>query len=114
MAARRVLLLHIVDARVGDQKVEGAEIIGLDTSRASYITQYFGSDGATAYEATLGEEGRPSRGRCAARPPDSPAASVPTANTIAGIGIYWTKVRAGGRGWTSTLAKQAGDSPRRH
>jgi hypothetical protein len=66
--------LHIVDARVGGQKVEGAEIIGWDPSRASYITQYFGSDGATAYEATLGEEGRPSRGRCAARPPDSPAA----------------------------------------
>jgi hypothetical protein len=46
-----------VDARVGDQKVEGAEIIGWDAARASDVTQYFGSDGPTAYEATLEKEG---------------------------------------------------------
>jgi Protein of unknown function (DUF1579) len=50
-------LLHVVDARVGDQKVEGAEIIGWDPARASYVTQYFGSDGPAAYEATLVNEG---------------------------------------------------------
>jgi Protein of unknown function (DUF1579) len=50
-------LLHSVDARVGDQKVEGAEIIGYDPARESYVTQYFGSDGPGAYEASLGEEG---------------------------------------------------------
>jgi len=38
-------LLHRVDARVGDQKVEGAEIIGYDPARGSYVTQYFGTDG---------------------------------------------------------------------
>jgi hypothetical protein len=45
-----------VDARVGDQKVEGAEFIGYDPARASYVTQYFGSDGLAGYEATLEEE----------------------------------------------------------
>ena len=49
-------LLHLVDARVGDQKVEGAEIIGYDPERKTYVTQYFGSDGPTAYEASLTQE----------------------------------------------------------
>ena len=49
-------LLHLVDASVGDQKVEGAEIIGYDPDRTTYVTQYFGSDGPTAYEASLTEE----------------------------------------------------------
>jgi hypothetical protein len=49
-------LLHLVDARVGGQKVEGAEIIGYDPARAGYVTQYFGSDGANAYEASLVED----------------------------------------------------------
>jgi hypothetical protein len=48
-------LLHLVDARVGDQKVDGAEIIGYDPARASYRTQYFGSDGPNAYDASLVE-----------------------------------------------------------
>jgi hypothetical protein len=52
-------LLHLVDARVGDQKVEGAEIIGYDPARGSYLTQYFGSDGPNAYDASLVEEGGP-------------------------------------------------------
>jgi hypothetical protein len=50
-------LLHLVDARVGDQKVEGAEIIGYDPARGSYLTRYFGTDGPNAYEASLTEEG---------------------------------------------------------
>src|SRR4029450_10717583 len=50
-------LLHLVDARVGDQKVEGAEIIGHDPERNTYATQYFGSEGPTAYEASLAQEG---------------------------------------------------------
>jgi hypothetical protein len=49
-------LLHSVDARVGDEKVEGAEIIGYDPERGAYVMQYFGSDGPAAYEASLGEE----------------------------------------------------------
>jgi hypothetical protein len=48
-------LLHLVDARVGDQIVEGAEIIGFDAARGRYVTQYFGTDGPNAYEATLVE-----------------------------------------------------------
>jgi hypothetical protein len=46
-------LLHLVDARMGDEKVEGAEIIGYDPARGHYVTQYFGSDGPNAYEAEL-------------------------------------------------------------
>jgi uncharacterized protein DUF1579 len=52
----RFALLHEVDARVGDEHVEGAEIIGWDPARRAYVTQYFGSDGPSAYEATLSEE----------------------------------------------------------
>jgi hypothetical protein len=48
-------LLHLVDARVGDQKVEGAEIIGYDPARGCYLTQYFGSEGPNSYEASLVE-----------------------------------------------------------
>jgi hypothetical protein len=51
-----VALLHRVDARVGDLKVDGAEIIGYDPGRARYVTQYFGSDGPTTYDADLSEE----------------------------------------------------------
>ena len=49
-------LLHLVDAQVGDQNVEGAEIIGFDPARGSYVTQYFGSEGPNAYEANLVED----------------------------------------------------------
>jgi hypothetical protein len=49
-------LLHLVDANVGDLRVEGAEIIGYDPARGSYVTQYFGSDGPNAYEASLVED----------------------------------------------------------
>ena len=49
-------LLHTVDAHVGDQKVDGAEIIGCDPARGAYSTLYFGSDGPNAYEAELTEE----------------------------------------------------------
>jgi hypothetical protein len=52
----RYALLHSVDARVGDEQVEGAEIIGWDLSRGAYVTQYFGSDGPSAYEASLTEQ----------------------------------------------------------
>jgi catechol 2,3-dioxygenase-like lactoylglutathione lyase family enzyme len=48
-------MFHRVDGRVGDQWVEGAEVIGYDPERAAYITQYFGSDGPAAYEASFGE-----------------------------------------------------------
>jgi hypothetical protein len=50
-------LLHRVDARVGDETVKGAEIIGYDPDRGCYVTQYFGSDGPTAYEARLRDDG---------------------------------------------------------
>jgi Protein of unknown function (DUF1579) len=52
----RFALLHSVDARVGEERVEGAEIIGWDPARGAYLTQYFGSDGPNAYEASLAEE----------------------------------------------------------
>jgi hypothetical protein len=49
-------LLHVVDAKVGGTKVEGAEIIGYDVDRGVYITLYVGSEGLTSYEASLAEE----------------------------------------------------------
>lgn len=49
-------LLHSVDAHMGDERVEGAEIIGWHPERSAYVTQYFGSDGPAAFEATLTEE----------------------------------------------------------
>jgi Protein of unknown function (DUF1579) len=49
-------LLHVVDAQVGDQRVEGAEVIGHDPARGTYITLYVGSDGPTSYEAQLAEQ----------------------------------------------------------
>jgi hypothetical protein len=51
----RYALLHLVDAHVGEEHVQGAEIIGWDPARGAYVTQYFGSDGPSAYEATLAE-----------------------------------------------------------
>jgi hypothetical protein len=50
-------LLHVVDAGMGDEKVEGAEVIGYDADRDAYVTLYVGSDGTTSYEANLAEEG---------------------------------------------------------
>ena len=41
-------VLHRVDANMGDQRVEGAEIIGWDPGRGCYLTQYFGTDGPAA------------------------------------------------------------------
>lgn len=41
-------LMHLVDARVGDKTIEGAEIIGFDAASGTYLTQYFGSDGPSA------------------------------------------------------------------
>jgi hypothetical protein len=52
----RFAILHTVDARVGDEHVEGAEIIGWDPDRNAYVTQYFGTDGPNAYEASLADE----------------------------------------------------------
>jgi hypothetical protein len=49
-------LLHTVDARVGDQTVEGAEVIGYDPDRGTYVTLYVGTDGPTSYEARLTDE----------------------------------------------------------
>jgi hypothetical protein len=48
-------LLHLVDAHVGDQHIEGAELIGYSEEPGRYSSQYFGSEGPTAYEAELGE-----------------------------------------------------------
>ena len=52
----RFAVLHTVDARVGEVRVEGAEIIGWEPARGAYVTQYFGSDGPNAYEASLTEK----------------------------------------------------------
>lgn len=51
----RASLLHLVDATIGETRVEGAEIIGFDPDRGHYATLYFGTGGPTAYEADLTE-----------------------------------------------------------
>jgi hypothetical protein len=67
------VLLHLVDARVGDQKVEGAELIGHDPDRNIYATHAFGTDGLTAYERAWPRKARASPGGCKARRPSSRA-----------------------------------------
>ena len=52
----RSALLHTVDARVGDEQVEGAEIICWDSALGAYVTLHCGSDGLNRYEASLDEE----------------------------------------------------------
>jgi hypothetical protein len=47
------VLLHRVDARVGSDKVDGAEIIQYHPSQPACQTQYFGSDGPNVYEARM-------------------------------------------------------------
>jgi hypothetical protein len=49
-------LLHRVHALVGDEELEGAEIIGYDPARRTYVAQYFGTDGPRTYEASLANE----------------------------------------------------------
>jgi hypothetical protein len=49
-------LLHVVDARMGQDRVEGAEIIGYDAASSSFRTLYFGNDGSAAYSATMTDE----------------------------------------------------------
>jgi hypothetical protein len=49
-------LLHIVDAKMDGEKVEGTEIIGYDPDEGAYATQYVGSESLTRYEASLTEE----------------------------------------------------------
>jgi hypothetical protein len=55
VASRRGGAVGLVDATVGEAKVEGAEIIGYDPDRGHYATLYFGTDGPAAYEADLTE-----------------------------------------------------------
>jgi hypothetical protein len=49
-------LLHVVDARVGLQRVEGAEIIGFDPEPRAYVSLFFGTGGPISYEANLAQE----------------------------------------------------------
>lgn len=49
-------LLHSVDAHMGENSVQGAEIIGFDPEKKAYVTQYFGTDGPNAYTAYFEEE----------------------------------------------------------
>ena len=91
-------LLHLVDAKVGDQKVEGAEIIGYDPARAVYLTQYFGSDGPNTYEASLVEEEGALRGRCAPGRTDSRAPSTTNATSSRATGKRSTTTPPGSPG----------------
>jgi Protein of unknown function (DUF1579) len=101
-------LLHGVDARVGDERVEGGEIIGWDPARETYVTQYFGSDGPNAYEASLTEED----GRLVWRMRSSSDRFTGTFSDDGGtIDGHWEQLDAEGnwRPWMEiTLTKTAG------
>ena len=94
-------LLHRVDAHVGDQRVEGAEIIGYDPTRRTYITQYFGSDGPGAYEASLANEYGALVWTMRNETERSSACSATTATRSWATGSCSTMTRASGPGWTS-------------
>ena len=101
-------LLHRVDAKVGEQKVEGAEIIGHDPDRQSYVTQYFGSDGPTAYEASLGEQDGRLVWTMRSKTTRFTGTFTDDRNTITG---HWEQLddAANWRPWMDiTLVKQAG------
>jgi Protein of unknown function (DUF1579) len=50
-------LFHTVDGRIGDERVEGAEVIEYDPSREAYFAHYLGTDGSRSYETRLTDEG---------------------------------------------------------
>ena len=50
-------LLHTVNARMGSERVEGAELIGWDPVLGAFSTLYFGTDGLSRYQARLLECG---------------------------------------------------------
>jgi hypothetical protein len=101
-------LLHLVDARVGDQRVEGAEIIGFDPDRGRYSTQYFGTDGPAAYEATLTEENGETVWAMHSQSDRFKGTFSADGNTITG---HWEAVDgATWRPWMNiTLTRQSGD-----
>jgi hypothetical protein len=50
-------LFHTVDGRIGDERVEGVEVIEYDPSREAYFAHYLGTDGSSSYETRLTETG---------------------------------------------------------
>jgi Protein of unknown function (DUF1579) len=50
-------LFHTVDGRVGDERMEGAEVIEYDPSRKAYFAHYRGTDGSASCETRLSESG---------------------------------------------------------
>lgn len=49
-------LLHRIDARMGNEHVEGAELIGFDPALGRFRTHYFGTGGPSSYEAELSRD----------------------------------------------------------
>ena len=49
-------LLHTVDGRIGDARVEAAEVIEYDPSRDAYVTREVGTDRSQSYVARSTEE----------------------------------------------------------
>jgi hypothetical protein len=87
-------LLHEVDAWMGEERVEGAEIIGWDPERGSYVTLYFGTDGPGGYEASLDDEDDALVWRMRSESERFHGRFTPDRKTIVG---YWEL--KGGSGW---------------
>jgi hypothetical protein len=101
-------VLHRVDAHMGEEKVEGAEIIGWDPDRGGYLTQYFGTDGPAAYEATLQEEAGALVWMMSSKSDRFRGTFSDDGNTITG---HWEAMEEGGawRPWMDiTLTRGAG------
>ena len=92
-------LLHRVDAWMGDEHVEGAEIIGWDPVRGSYVTMYFGTDGPGSYEASLVDEDETLVWRMRSESERFTGRFSPDGNTIVG---HW-EIKETGTEWVSWM-----------
>ena len=79
-------LLHTVDARVGDEEVEGAEIIGYDPIAARMSRSTSAATDRRRTRRTLARRARASPGGCAARRTGSQAFSARMAASSPGTG----------------------------
>ncbi len=86
---------------MGDEQVEGAEIIGYDPERTAYVTQYFGNDGLASYEAELAEEDGSLSWRMRSDTTRFAGTFSDDAAVSPGSGSCWTTTETGSPGWTS-------------
>jgi hypothetical protein len=97
----RFALLHTVDARVGNERIEGAEIIGWDAARGTMSRSTSGATGRTPTRRTSRRRTAHSSGGCGASRTASRGPSAKMATRSSATGSSSTTRSTGGRGWTS-------------